>query len=549
MKSFAVAATAISLASTASAVATSSVPNTDINFQLSIPETTASSGNGDIYFQISAPTTYSWVSLGQGNGMSGSNMFVVYTSADGNNVTVSPRLGTGQVMPEYNSNADISVLDHSGVSNGVMTANVRCGSCGSWDGGSMDFSSSSSNWIYGYRSGSPLESDSVEESISQHNDANGFTWDLSVARTSDVDVSDPFASGGGSSESTTATATGSSSTASVSCTPISSTSGCPTAWPTERPTGRPDWPSSCFDDGPPAWATDAPWNDGDGNGPWNGDHGPWDHSDKLRRRQSDNGCPAGYEPADGSGNSESGNGGSGSSASFGNNANAFRSMSPEQRERMVTAHGALAALAFVGLFPIGGILIRLASFTGLVWVHAALQLVAYAIYIAGFSLGVWLASNMRLLSNAHPVIGIILFIILFAQPILGLIHHRVFKKTGYRTWSSYFHLTIGRVAILLGIINGGLGLRLANAEQAPIIAYAVIAAIVGVVYIAAVVFGEVRRKRKVQNEPPTYHRSQKDLGHEMQSRSDSSSEDQQPMEWYGPSDESSNGRAPPHYRS
>ncbi|KAI7119831.1 hypothetical protein KC324_g18555, partial [Hortaea werneckii] len=278
-------------------------------------------------------------------------------------------------------------------------------------------------------------------------------------------------------------------------------------------------------------------------------HGPWDHSDKLRRRQSDNGCPAGYEPADGSGNSESGNGGSGSSASFGNNANAFRSMSPEQRERMVTAHGALAALAFVGLFPIGGILIRLASFTGLVWVHAALQLVAYAIYIAGFSLGVWLASNMRLLSNAHPVIGIILFIILFAQPILGLIHHRVFKKTGYRTWSSYFHLTIGRVAILLGIINGGLGLRLANAEQAPIIAYAVIAAIVGVVYIAAVVFGEVRRKRKVQNEPPTYHRSQKDLGHEMQSRSDSSSEDQQPMEWYGPSDESSNGRAPPHYRS
>ncbi|KAI7594391.1 hypothetical protein KC316_g1161 [Hortaea werneckii] len=109
MKSFAVAATAISLASTASAVATSSVPNTDINFQLSIPETTASSGNGDIYFQISAPTTYSWVSLGQGNGMSGSNMFVVYTSADGNNVTVSPRLGTGQVMPEYNSNADISM--------------------------------------------------------------------------------------------------------------------------------------------------------------------------------------------------------------------------------------------------------------------------------------------------------------------------------------------------------------------------------------------------------------------------------------------------------
>ncbi|KAI6890055.1 hypothetical protein KC325_g125 [Hortaea werneckii] len=213
-----------------------SVPNTDINFQLSIPETAASSGNGDIYFQISAPTTYSWVALGQGNGMSGSNMFVVYTSADGNNVTVSPRLGRGQVMPEYNSNADISVLEGSGVSNGVMTANVRCGSCSSWDGGSMDFSSSSSNWIYGYRSGSPLESDSVEESISQHNDANGFTWDLSVARTSDVDASDPFASGSGSGESTTATPTGSSPTTSISCQMVVPT-GRDLALTTVRPLG------------------------------------------------------------------------------------------------------------------------------------------------------------------------------------------------------------------------------------------------------------------------------------------------------------------------
>merc|ERR1712014_415132 len=120
----------------------------------------------------------------------------------------------------------------------------------------------------------------------------------------------------------------------------------------------------------------------------------------MGRRQSDNGCPAGYEPADGSGSS-------GSSASFGNNANAFRSMSPEQRERMVTAHGALAALAFVGLFPIGGILIRLASFTGLVWVHAALQLVAYAIYIAAFGLGVWQEDRIQdlvfiLPSNDRP---------------------------------------------------------------------------------------------------------------------------------------------------
>ena len=474
--------------------------------------------------------------------MAGAQMFVVYTSSDGTNVTVSPRLGTGHVMPEFNSAADISVLEGSGVSDGVMTANVRCGSCGSWDGGSMDFSSSSSSWIYGYLSGSPLDSDSQEESISQHGGASSFTWDLSVARSSTD--GNPFISGSGAGNSspTESSATGTGSPASsVSCTPISesltepSGTGCPTAWPTEFstawPTARPAWASSCFASGHPAWPTDAPWNhdDGDGDrGPWDDDHGPWNHHDK---RQSDNGCPSGYAPV-GCGSSGVGSGSSGSGASFQNQGNAFTRMSPEKQNMMVTAHGALAALAFVAFFPIGGILIRLASFTGLVWVHALIQVVAYLIYIAAFGIGVWMASNMQYLSTAHAIIGIVLFVILFAQPILGLVHHRAFKKYGQRSWSSYAHLTIGRVAILLGIINGGLGLRLASAERSSKIAYAVIAAIVGVVYIAAMVFGEIRRKRKLQNLPPTYDRSQKDT-HEMHSRSGSSGSEDRHPEYYG----------------
>jgi hypothetical protein len=93
---------------------------------LSIPEDTASSGNGDIFFQISAPDSYEYVALGQGTRMTGSNIFVVYTSADGKNVTLSPRLATGYREPTFNGDAEVTLLEGSGVYNGKMVANVRC---------------------------------------------------------------------------------------------------------------------------------------------------------------------------------------------------------------------------------------------------------------------------------------------------------------------------------------------------------------------------------------------------------------------------------------
>lgn len=98
----------------------------DICFGLNIPENTALSGNGDIYVHISAPTTYSWVGLGQGSSMSGSQIFVMYTSANGDNVTISPRLGMGYNMPQFITGSHITLLEGSGIFNGQMTVNARC---------------------------------------------------------------------------------------------------------------------------------------------------------------------------------------------------------------------------------------------------------------------------------------------------------------------------------------------------------------------------------------------------------------------------------------
>jgi hypothetical protein len=67
---------------------------------------------------------------------------------------------------------------------------------------------------------------------------------------------------------------------------------------------------------------------------------------------------------------------------------------------MVTAHATLAGLAFVIFFPFGAIAIRLASFTGVVWFHAAFQVFAYIVYIIAFGLGISLAKEFNMVSNS-----------------------------------------------------------------------------------------------------------------------------------------------------
>jgi hypothetical protein len=86
----------------------------------------AADASKDLFFQISAPTSMAWVGLGQGSGMSGSNIFVIYADAAGTNVTLSPRLGTGEQEPMSDNTAIVSLLGGSMVSNGMMVANVKC---------------------------------------------------------------------------------------------------------------------------------------------------------------------------------------------------------------------------------------------------------------------------------------------------------------------------------------------------------------------------------------------------------------------------------------
>ena len=360
---------------------------TNLKYSVNVPAASASSDTGDIFFQISAPTSYQWVALGEGTEMAGANMFVMYTSASGTNVTVSPRLGKGEFEPLFNPAASITLLDGSGVMNGMMIANVRCASCMTWDGGSMQYTSTSAPWIWSAKSGTPLNSDDTAYNIVQHDNMGNFNIDLTKA------------TGGSSEDPFTA--------------PSASSSGA--------------IPSS-----------------------------------------------------------------TGSSASAASGSSSGGDMTMINNETIV--HGVVMGLAFLIFFPSGAILINLVSFPGLIWVHAGTQIFAWILSIVGLGLGISIAQSRMQLSDAHPIIGIIVVSLLAFQPIGGYIHHLIWKKQHKKTVVTLGHIWTGRVLIILGIINGGLGLQLAANTTGGEIAYGIVAGVVGVTYLAIILISMVRKR-------------------------------------------------------
>lgn len=93
-----------------------------VSYAINIPEP----GSTDIFFQIQGPSSMQWIALGQGSQMAGGNMFIIYADSTGNNVTLSPRASTGEVEPTAASSSTVTLLEGSGISNSVMTANVLC---------------------------------------------------------------------------------------------------------------------------------------------------------------------------------------------------------------------------------------------------------------------------------------------------------------------------------------------------------------------------------------------------------------------------------------
>ncbi len=122
--------------------------------------------------------------------MRGAEIFLMYQDGAGN-VTLSTRSGVGHVMPQYTQRTSVELLAGSGVADGEMVANVRCGDC---QGASL---TGDSGWLSAWKTGQPLNSQDRSARIDYHDDHAIFQIDLRQASVSSD--SNPFTSTDGGS--------------------------------------------------------------------------------------------------------------------------------------------------------------------------------------------------------------------------------------------------------------------------------------------------------------------------------------------------------------
>ena len=100
----------------------------------------------------------------------------------------------------------------------------------------------------------------------------------------------------------------------------------------------------------------------------------------------------------------------------------------------------------------------------------------------------------RQLNLYHPITGIIVMSLLVFQPLIGLLHHRAYGTSASPTSWSIVHVWLGRVMITLGIINGGLGLRLSADTTNGEIVYGVIAGLVWSVWVGLTLWRKMGKR-------------------------------------------------------
>ncbi|OCK85265.1 iron reductase domain protein [Lepidopterella palustris CBS 459.81] len=157
------------------AASTLYLSETGTTFSLNIPN-----NSSDVYIYFSSPA-YSWFAVGAGDKMAGSLMLIMYPSANNKNVTVSPRIATGNSEPTFAPEIQISVLPGTTIFNDSFVLNAICHNCRSWNGGSLDLTAVSQPWMYAFGPAIDLYSDSPEAPLRRHREYGYFTMDMNQA--------------------------------------------------------------------------------------------------------------------------------------------------------------------------------------------------------------------------------------------------------------------------------------------------------------------------------------------------------------------------------
>ncbi|OBT55689.1 hypothetical protein VE04_05243 [Pseudogymnoascus sp. 24MN13] len=166
-------------------------------------------------------------------------------------------------------------------------------------------------------------------------------------------------------------------------------------------------------------------------------------------------------------------------------------------KRLLKAHGTLMGVAWLIVYPVGAILMRLRW--GGVWAHVFIQVVGTSMVIAAFAIGYTFSGTYGIrFNNTHTLFGAAIFGLILVQPFLGIAHHILYRREGKGTLFGLLHCWYGRAIIILAVINGGLGLKMANNSRGGEIAWGVVGGVMLFAYVRAASYSN-KKAKKVKN--------------------------------------------------
>jgi hypothetical protein len=138
-----------------------------------------------------------------------------------------------------------------------------------------------------------------------------------------------------------------------------------------------------------------------------------------------------------------------------------KKQSPEFKKykaKMRFGHGITMGIAFLALYPMAALMMRLFNFQHILAVHIGVQLFAMVLMYFGLGCGIWFSYyDGKLFNSIHTQMGVAIPALMLVQPFLGWLHHRGYVKSGGRTIMTFIHANYGRILVFLGGVNAIIG--------------------------------------------------------------------------------------------
>jgi hypothetical protein len=180
--------------------------------------------------------------------------------------------------------------------------------------------------------------------------------------------------------------------------------------------------------------------------------------------------------------------------------------------RKRNAHACMMSIVFLVLYPLGAISLHLPlphffrKIRVVPSIHVPIQILGLAMMIGAMGLGIDIAKDLHFFSRnvpAHVIIGLLATsMIIVIQPAMGILQHLHFRKTGGKSIYAYIHRWNGRVAIILGMINQGLGFQLVGigtvVHAHSLVRNFVILGVLGLIWFSLAIWDGLRERLRTE---------------------------------------------------